>query len=624
MRASFRAQFHALQNAIRTGVGRVRGLVRNPAAAGLKIPLPGQRPKPSPSQTELTAALAACRSALIGVGVMSAMVNILYLTGSFFMLEIYDRVLPSRSIPTLVGIIILAAALYIAQGVLDLIRGRILVRIGASLDESLSGRVFDTIARLPLKIGQRTDGLQPLRDLDSIRSFLSGLGPIAMFDLPWMPFYIAICFAFHPLIGLTALIGAIILVIVTLLTEFQTRTPIKETTGFSTARNGLAETSRRNAEALIAMGMVGRVAARWADTNQKYLDSQQRMSDVVGGFGAISKVLRMMLQSAVLGVGAYLVINQMATGGIIIAGSILAARALAPVDLAIANWKGFAAARQGWHRLTQILKLMPEQSAPMALQPPTKSLAVENAAVAAPGTQKIVAQEVSLSLERGNGVGIIGASGSGKSSVARMLVGVWQPARGKIRLDGAALDQWSAEALGRHVGYLPQDVELLAGTVAQNISRFETETDSPAIIAAAKAAGVHELIVGLSEGYETQIGEQGTSLSAGQAQRIALARALYRDPFLVVLDEPNSNLDSEGDEALTKAILAVRARGGIVVVVAHRPSAIAGVDLLMVMKQGRQQAFGPKDAVMAKLVQPASLPGPLKVVSDVAGGQRGQ
>jgi ATP-binding cassette subfamily C protein len=624
MRRSFRAYRRALQDAISAGVDRIRLLTHNPIAADPKKPMPGPRPVHGASHTELSAALAACRGAFIGVGVMSAMVNVLYLTGSFFMLEIYDRVLPSRSLPTLVGIIVLAATLYIALGVLDLIRGRIMVRIGASLDESLSGRVFDTIARLPLKIGQRNDGLQPLRDLDSIRSFLSGLGPIALFDLPWMPFYIAICFAFHPLIGLTALGGAIILVTVTLLTEFQTRAPTKEATGFAIARNGLAETSRRNAEALVAMGMVGRVASRWEESNRKYLDSQQRMSDVVGGFGAVSKVLRMMLQSAVLGVGAYLVINQMATAGIIIAGSILAARALAPVDLAIANWKGFVAARQGWYRLTQILKLMPEQPAPMSLHAPAKSLTVENAAVTAPGTQKIIAQEVNLSLERGNGLGIIGPSGSGKSSVARMLVGVWQPVRGKIRLDGATLDQWSAEALGLHIGYLPQDVELLAGTVAQNISRFEPGADSTAIIAAAKAAGVHELIVGLSEGYETQIGEQGTSLSAGQAQRVALARALYGNPFLVVLDEPNSNLDSDGDEALTKAILAVRARGGIVVVVAHRPSAIAGVDLLMVMKQGRQQAFGPKDAIMSKLVQPTALPEPLKVVSDVGGGQRRQ
>src|SRR5471030_2801749 len=409
MRAPFIAHRRALQDAIRAGIDRIAVFAGNPA--GLKMPMPGQRPKFGASQTELSVALAACRSALIGVGIMSAMVNVLYLTGSFFMLEIYDRVLPSRSIPTLVGIIVLAAVLYIAQGVLDLIRGRIMVRIGASLDESLSGRVFDTIARLPLKIGQRTDGLQPLRDLDSIRSFMSGLGPIALFDLPWMPFYIAICFTFHPLIGLTALVGAIILVIVTLLTEFKTRAPTKEATGLATARNSLAETSRRNAEALVAMGMVSRVASRWEESNRKYLASQQRMSDVVGGFGAVSKVLRMMLQSAVLGVGAYLIINQMATAGIIIAGSILAARALAPVDLAIANWKGFVAARQGWARLTQILKLMPEQSAPMSLQAPVKNVKVENGAVTAPGTQKIVAQEVNLSLERGNGLGIIGQIG---------------------------------------------------------------------------------------------------------------------------------------------------------------------------------------------------------------------
>jgi ABC-type protease/lipase transport system fused ATPase/permease subunit len=258
----------------------------------------------------------------------------------------------------------------------------------------------------------------------------------------------------------------------------------------------------------------------------------------------------------------------------------------------------------------------------MALEPPGQTLTVENAAVLAPGTQKVVAQDISLTLESGSGLGIIGPSGSGKSSVARMIVGVWPPARGKIRLDGAALDQWSSEALGEHIGYLPQDVELLGGTVAENISRFEPEPDSEAIVTAAKTAGVHELIVGLSEGYQTQIGEQGTSLSAGQAQRIALARALYRDPFLVVLDEPNSNLDADGDEALTKAIFAVRGRGGIVVVVAHRPSAIAGVNFLMVMNQGRQQAFGPKDAIMAKLVQPA-LPPPLKVVPDVGGGKRG-
>jgi ATP-binding cassette subfamily C protein len=580
----------------------------------------GQMPSQTPERSELATALVSCRGAFMGIGVMSGMINVLYLTGSFFMLEVYDRVLPSRSVPTLVGLIVLAIGLYIALGVLDMIRTRILVRIGTSLDEMLNARVFDTIARLPLKIGHRIDGLQPLRDLDSIRSFLSGLGPIAMFDLPWLPVYLVICFAFHPLIGLTAMVGAIILVTLTLLTETLTRQPVNDASKFATARIGVAESSRRNAEALIAMGMVGRLTCHWDESNRKYRDSQQRTNDVAGGLGATSKVLRMMLQSMVLGVGAYLVIYQMASAGIIIAGSILSARALAPVDLAIANWKGFVAARQGWQRLSRLLALMPPQPLQLELQPPKRILAVENASVVAPGTQKIVAQDVIFKLEKGSAVGIIGPSGSGKSSVARMLVGVWAPARGHVRLDGAALDQWSSEALGIHIGYLPQGVELLAGTVAQNIARFEPNPEASKIIAAAKIAGVDELIVGLVDGYDTQIGEQGSSLSAGQAQRIALARAVYGDPFLLVLDEPNSNLDSEGDEALTKAILSVRARGGIVVVVAHRPSAIAGVDLLMVMKGGRQQAFGPKDAIMSKLVKPGPPPGPLKVVSD-AGSQ---
>jgi ATP-binding cassette subfamily C protein len=549
---------------------------------------------------------------------MSGMSNILMLTGAIFMLEIYDRVLPSRSVPTLLALVILAAGLFAVQGVLDLIRGRMLVRIGSWLDDALGGRIYETIVRLPLRVGQRADGLQPLRDLDSIRTFLSGLGPTALFDLPWIPIYLGICFMFHPYIGLAALVGAIILGVLTYLTEMLTREPTKEATGFATTRNALAEASRRNAEALTAMGMTARIAAAWDDANRKYRTSQQRASDVAGGFGSMSKVLRMMLQSGVLAVGAWLVIFQEASPGIIIAGSILSARALAPVDLAIANWRGFIAARQSWQRLTELLALLPSQMAPMALRPPCKSLVVESAAVVPPGSEKVVVQDVSFSLQAGNGVGIIGPSGSGKSSLARMLVGVWRPARGRIRLDGASLDQWSPQSLGPHIGYLPQDVELLAGTVAQNIARYAKEPDAKVVIAAANAAGVHDLIVSLPEGYDTQVGEGGAALSAGQAQRIALARALYADPFLVVLDEPNSNLDAEGDEALSRAIMAVRARGGIVVVVAHRPSAIASVDLLLVMNQGRPQVFGPKEEVLSRITPREAAPRPLKVVPDIA------
>jgi PrtD family type I secretion system ABC transporter len=574
---------------------------------------------PGVRRSELGDALRACRGAFVGVGIMSCMINLLYLTGSLFMLEVYDRVLPSRSVPTLVGLAILAGGLYMAQGILDLIRVRILGRIGTALDESLNSRVFDTIVRLPLTVGARNEGLQPLRDLDNVRSFLSGMGPGSFFDLPWLPFYLAICFAFHVMIGLTALVGAIILITLTIVTEFMSRAPARQALGLAARRNDLAVSSRRNAEVVVAMGMAGRLNQRWSEANQNYLAGNQRASDVSGGLGAIAKVMRMTLQSAVLAVGAYLVIHQEATAGIIIAGSILSARALAPVDLAIAHWKGFIAARQSWHRLNRLLESLPAQPAQMLLQNPSSRLAVEAVTIAPPGDQRIVIQDVTFALEAGNGLGVIGPSGSGKSSLARALVGVWQPLRGKVRLDGAALDQWSSDVLGRHVGYLPQDVELFAGSVAQNICRFDPEARSETIIAAAKEAGVHQMIIKMRDGYDTQIGEHGAALSAGQAQRVALARALYGDPFLIVLDEPNSNLDTEGDEALTRAVRSARERGAIVVVVAHRPVGIEAVDMLLVLKDGRMHAFGPKDTVLGQVLQRvAPPPGPpaIKVVSE--------
>jgi len=568
-------------------------------------------------RSELGEALRACRSAFIGVGVMSCIINLLYLTGSIFMLEVYDRVLPSRSVPTLVGLVVLAGGLYIAQGVLDLIRGRILGRIGTALDEALNSRVFDTVVRLPLVVGARNEGLQPLRDLDNVRAFLGGMGPSAFFDLPWLPLYLAICFAFHVLIGVTALIGAVFLVTLTLITEYMSRDPAREAMGLAARRNDLAASSRRNAEVLVAMGMAGRLTKRWGEANEKYLAGNQRASDVAGGLGAVAKVMRMMLQSAVLAVGAYLVIHQEATAGIIIAGSILSARALAPVDLAIAHWKTFVAARQSWHRLNRLLDQMPARPSQTLLQTPTSRLSVEAVSIVPPGDQKVIVQDVSFGLTAGNGLGVIGPSGSGKSSLVRALVGVWQPIRGKVRLDGAALDQWSSDLLGRHIGYLPQDVELFAGTVAQNICRFDPEAGSEDIIAAAKEAGVHDMIIKMRDGYNTEVGELGHALSAGQAQRVALARALYGDPFLIVLDEPNSNLDTEGDEALTRAVRGARERGAIVVVVAHRPIGIEGVDQILVLKDGRMQAFGPKETVLAQVLQPRVVPpSPIKIVSE--------
>jgi len=583
-----------------------------------------QLPRPmrqQPASSELAAALRACRRAFLAIGLFSGMSNILMLTSAIFMLEIYDRVLPSRSIPTLVALLILAAGLYGAQAIIDAIRSRILVRIGDSLDEAMSMRVYDAIVRLPLKIGAKGDGSQPIRDLDAVRGFLSGAGPSAFFDLPWLPIYLGICFLFHTYIGLTALAGAVILVILTIATEVQTRLPTRSATQFAVARNALLEASRRNAEAITAMGMVGRISRRWGDLNRSYVASTGEASDVVGGLGAASKVLRLLLQSSILAVGAWLVIHQESTPGIIIAGSILGARALAPVDLAIANWRGFVGARQSWQRLSRLLGHLPPRTEPMPLQPPAKTLVVQNAAVCPPGEQKIVCQDINFTLTSGKALGVIGPTASGKSSLARMLVGVWTPARGTVRLDGATFDQWSQEALGRHIGYLPQDVELFPGNIAQNIARFEDPPNPEAVLAAARAAGVHELIVNLPDGYETKVGDHGNALSAGQAQRIALARALYRDPFLVVLDEPNSNLDAEGDEALTRAILGLRARGAIVIVVAHRPSAIAGVDYILVMAKGRQQQFGPKEEVLNRVIQPQGAPArALKVVPGEGGG----
>src|SRR5260221_1211938 len=393
------------------------------------------------------------------------------------------------------------------------------------------------------------------------------------------------------------------------------RAPAREALGLAARRNDLAATSRRNAEVLVAMGMSGRLNKRWSEANQNYLAGNQRASDVSGGLGAIAKVMRMTLQSAVLAVGAYLVIHQEATAGIIIAGSILSARALAPVDLAIAHWKGFVAARQSWHRLNKLLLQMPASGAQTLLQNPSKRLSVEGVTIVPPGDQRIIVQDVTFAVEAGTGVGVIGPSGSGKSSLVRALVGVWTPFRGKVRLDGAALDQWSSDVLGAHIGYLPQDVELFAGTVAQNICRFDPDASSESIIAAAKEAGVHEMIIKMREGYDTQIGEQGTALSAGQAHHVALARALYRDPFLIVLDEPNSNLDTEGDEALTRAVRSARERGAIVVVVAHRPIGIEAVDQILGLRDGPMQAFGPKETGLRRGSRPAfASQAPLKTV----------
>jgi ATP-binding cassette subfamily C protein len=562
------------------------------------------------NHSEIGRALRRCTGSLFGVALFSAAVNLLMLTGSIFMLQVYDRVIPSRSIPTLIGLALLVAGLFAIQGLLDLIRTRMLARVGASLHERIAGRVFGTTLRLPL-VRADVDSGQPLRDLDQVRSFFGSGGPLAFFDLPWLPLYLGVCFLFHPLIGWTALGGALVLVTLALLTEILSRRGAAQSVALASQRGAIADAGRRNAEVVAAMGMGPAVAERWREADRGYVAGQSGLSDVTGGLGAMSKVLRMALQSAVLGVGAYLVILGEATGGIIIAASIISARALAPVELAIANWRGFLAARGSWRRLDNLLRTLPEATEPQALRPPENSFSVQAVSVAPAGDQRLLVRDISFQLEAGSGLGIIGPSGSGKSCLVRALVGVWRPARGRVRLDGAALDQWLPETLGRHIGYLPQDVELFAGTIAQNIARFREGDDPDRVIQAAMLAGVHELILSLDQGYDTPIGDRGAALSAGQRQRVGLARALYGDPFLVVLDEPNSNLDNEGEAALTRALTSVRERGGIPIVVAHRPSALAALDHVLVIAGGEQKAFGPKDKVLGgnvRAIQPVPNP----------------
>jgi ATP-binding cassette subfamily C protein len=547
-------------------------------------------------------ALRFTRGAFVGIALISAVINVLYLTGSFFMLEVYDRVLPSRSVPTLVVLGVIAAGLFGFQGLLEMVRGRLLARIGVALDELLNRRFYAILLNLPLRGVRQADGLQPLRDLDQLRMFLASPGPTAIFDMPWMAFYLAICFVFHVWIGVTALCGAVILLGLAILTELLARKPSREASALSSQRYGMAEAARRNAEVVRAMGMDNAIGSAWSEVNARYMNRQRGASDVTAGLGAASRTVRALLQSAVLGVGAYLVIQQQATAGIIIAGSILTARALAPLDLAIANWRGFISARQSWARLGELLQAFPNQGPPVQLPAPRTELRVENVSVSPPGRAGAVLHDVSFVLRAGQALAVVGPSASGKSTLARAIAGVWPSVRGQIRLDGAALDQWDRTQLGPHIGYLPQDVELFEGTVAANISRFEKDAPAEAVVKAATDAGLHDMILRLPDGYNTQVGTGGAVLSAGQRQRVALARAMYRQPFMLVLDEPNSNLDYDGELALSNAIAEVRKRRGIVVMVAHRPSVLANIDHLLVLREGgRVQAYGPRDEILAGL-----------------------
>ncbi|WP_119462593.1 type I secretion system permease/ATPase [Rhodospirillaceae bacterium SYSU D60014] len=558
---------------------------------------------PVPPRSVVAAALRSCRGAFLGIGLFSGMINILMLTGPLFMLQVYDRVLASRSVPTLVVLLGLVAVLYAFQGALDFIRSRLLLRIGNRLDRWLSDLVFDASTTMALRGRKGGDGQQPVRDLDQLRQFLGGQGPVAIFDMPWMPLYLVIVFLFHTWLGILSVIGVFVLCTFALLTEFATRGPTKIAVEKGAARNALTEAARRNIEVVTALGMTPAMKQRWVAAHGAFLDSGRSASDAAGGLTAASKTFRLLLQSLTLAAGAYLAIQQEISAGAMIAVSIISSRALAPIELAIANWKGFVSARQSYRRLGDLAAALLRDEDRLVLPPPTSRLEVENLAVAPPGQQRPTLTGVIFSLAAGEAVGVIGPSGSGKSTLARALVGAWPGSKGGVRLDGAALDQWAPHELGRHIGYLPQDIELFDGTVAENIARFRPDWTSEEVVAAATYAGAHDLIVRLPEGYGTRLGDGGIALSAGQRQRIALSRALYGDPFLIVLDEPNSNLDAEGDAALTGAIRAARERGRIVVVIAHRPSALVAVDRVLVLADGRQQSFGPKEEVLGRVLK---------------------
>lgn len=552
---------------------------------------------------ELQAALRSLRPALVAVASASGLVNLLMMVGPVFMLQTYDRVLPSRSVSTLIGLLLIALVLLLVQAVVDVLRSRLLARMGEAFDEALRGKVFDSVQRRAIAQPD-ADGLQIMRDADTIRNFMAGSGLVAICDLPWTPFYILICILFHPLMGLAVTAGAIALSLITISAEIFTRGPTRSLVGLVSTRWQTAQTAFQHAETVQAMGMTERMAELWSDRTQDVLRIQRKTADLTAAFGSSSRFLRLVLQSSVLALGAWLVINQKATAGVMLAASILSIRALAPIELAIANWRGFIAARASFDRLRTALASTPAAPQLTPLPAPKRELKVTSLSIMAPRSDTLVLHGVSFQLKAGSAMAVVGPSGSGKSTLARALIGAIAPARGVIRIDGAALAQWNPATLGGSIGYLPQDVALFRGTVADNISRFAAKHDSDRLIAAASEAGVHELILRLPKGYETEVGDGGLMLSGGQRQRIALARALYGHPFLVILDEPNSNLDNAGEQALIRAMTGVRERGGIVVAIAHRPTLLAAADTMLVLNEGRVQALGRTDAVFALLAQP--------------------
>lgn len=540
--------------------------------------------------------------ALIGVGVFSGVINLLMLTGPLFMLQVYDRVLVSRSLPTLWVLGLITTALYIAFAMIDYARGRVLARVGDRLEAQFSGPAFrseiaDAFA------GHATAG-RPTADLATARRFLSGPAPLALFDLPWVPLYLVVLGLLHWSLGLIGLLGVAVVVSLAVLNNQLTQAPMALAAGEAAQASTMLEAARRSSEAVTALGMRPQVAGLWGGTLARARATERDGGDAAARIAAVSRGFRPFLQSATLAIGAVLVIEQAATGGIMIASSIMLGRALAPIDQIVAQWKAMAGARAALERLERRLAHEADAGPKMDLPTPTGHLCLANVIAAPPGLRRPVLDGIGFRLEPGEGLGILGPSASGKSTLARIIVGLWRPMSGSVRLDGATLDQWDADRLGRHIGYLPQDVELIGGTVRDAISRHQPGAKDETIIRAAQAAAAHAMILALPDGYMTRLGPGGAALSGGQRQRIALARALYGDPCLIVLDEPNASLDQEGDAALTAALLVARKRGAAVIVITHRASGLAACDRALVLKDGRIAALGPKEAVLRDLMKP--------------------
>lgn len=540
---------------------------------------------------------------MAAVLVMSGVINVLALSGAFYMLQVYDRVLTSQSVPTLVVLSILVAGLYVAFGLLDVLRGQLMLRIGTRLDVLIMPAAYSAAVRGQLGGQAPHEALQPVRDVDTVRNFLASAGPLAVADLPWMPIFLVFVWFLSPALAAVTAAGVAFLVVIAMVTDFATRRLEKRISAAGLSRSLELDATLRNCEPLVAMGMKPEAALRFLKSHNEVVAYQRKAGDIVMALGGLSKVTRLMLQSAILGFGAFLAIKGDISLGAIVAASIASARALAPVEQAITGWRALSQARAGMQRLAPLLAQPAGDARAITLPSPKRTAALDQIAVRAPVSGNLLLHSVSMQLNAGQGLAIVGASGSGKSTLARVIAGVWVPAHGTVRLDGAPIDRWDQADRGGFIGYMPQHVDLFPATIAENIARLDETPDSRAVIAAAEAAGIHDVILNLPQGYETRLGLGGTPLSAGQRQQIGLARALYGNPFLVVLDEPNANLDQQGEEALIKALKSVREKGSIVVVVAHRRSILSALDTVAVVDAGRLKTFGAKADVLRGMAE---------------------